>query len=144
MADLKIAYWPGWVSRGFTTGPHGSMGLVAERLGIELVELARANFCGAGVIAEHNQELADTLNARTFALAQQTGLPMMNICSTCQGAQPECQPRAAAPEQPGRRLMNVGSPCQGAQSECQQRLRDSEYRSHINETLAEEGLSYDP
>jgi succinate dehydrogenase / fumarate reductase cytochrome b subunit len=25
---------------------------------------------GAGVIAEHNQELADTLNARTFALAQ--------------------------------------------------------------------------
>ncbi|MGZ4203442.1 MAG: CoB--CoM heterodisulfide reductase iron-sulfur subunit B family protein, partial [Thermoleophilaceae bacterium] len=95
---------------------HGSMGLVAERLGIELVELDRANCCGAGVIAEHNQELADTLNARTFALAQQTGLPMMNICSTCQGAQ----------------------------SECQQRLRDSEYRSHINETLAEEGLSYDP
>ena len=116
MADLKMAYWPGCVSRGFTTELHGSMGLVAERLGIELVELDRANCCGAGVIAEHNQELADTLNARTFALAQQTGLPMMNICSTCQGAQ----------------------------SECQQRLRDSEYRSHINETLAEEGLSYDP
>ena len=116
MADLKIAYWPGCVSRGFTPELHGSMGLVADRLGIELVELDRANCCGAGVIAEHNQELADTLNARTFALAQQTGLPMMNICSTCQGAQ----------------------------SECQQRLRDSEYRSHINETLAEEGLSYDP
>ena len=113
---MKMAYWPGCVSRGFTTELHGSMGLVAERLGIELVELDRANCCGAGVIAEHNQELADTLNARTFALAQQTGLPMMNICSTCQGAQ----------------------------SECQQRLRDSEYRSHINETLAEEGLSYDP
>ena len=113
---MKVAYWPGCVSRGFTSELHGSMGLVAERLGIELVELDRANCCGAGVIAEHNQELADTLNARTFALAQQTGLPMMNICSTCQGAQ----------------------------SECQQRLRDSEYRSHVNETLAEEGLSYDP
>src|SRR6185295_608326 len=46
-----------------------------------------------GVIAEHNQELADTLNARTFALAQQAGseLTMMNICSTCQGAQSEYQ-----------------------------------------------------
>ena len=116
MTDLKMAYWPGCVSRGFTTELHGSVGLVADRLGIELVELDRANCCGAGVIAEHNQELADTLNARTFALAQQTGLPMMNICSTCQGAQ----------------------------SECQQRLRDSEYRSHINETLSEEGLSYEP
>src|SRR3954464_13610420 len=111
-----MAHWPGCVSRGFTTELHGSMGLVAERLGIELVELDRANCCGAGVIAEHHQELADTLNPRPFAPPQQTGLPMMNICSTCQGAQ----------------------------SECQQRLRDSEYRSHINETLAEEGLSYDP
>ena len=93
------------------------MALVAERLGIELVELDRANCSGAGVIAEHNQELADTLNARTFALAQQTGLPMMNICSTCQGAQSECQQRLDA---------------------------DSEYRTHINEALAPEGLSYSP
>ncbi|MBM3666498.1 MAG: disulfide reductase [Actinobacteria bacterium] len=117
MAGLKLAYWPGCVSRGFTTELHGSMALVAERLGIELVELDRANCSGAGVIAEHNQELADTLNARTFALAQQTGAPMMNICSTCQGAQSECQQRLDA---------------------------DSGYRAHINETLAAEGLSYDP
>jgi succinate dehydrogenase / fumarate reductase cytochrome b subunit len=115
MAGLKVAYWPGCVSRGFTTELHGSMALVAERLEIELVELDRANCSGAGVIAEHNQELADTLNARTFALAQQTGLPMMNICSTCQGAQSECQRLDA----------------------------DSGYRAHINEALAAEGLSYD-
>ena len=113
---MKVAYWPGCVSRGFTTELHGSMALVAERLGIELVELDRANCSGAGVIAEHNQELADTLNARTFALAQQTGLPMMNICSTCQGAQSECQQRLDA---------------------------DTEYRTHINEALAPEGLSYE-
>ena len=110
--SVKLAYWPGCVSRGFTPELHGSMGLVAERLGIELVTLDRANCCGAGVIAEHNQELADTLNARTFALAQQTGLAMMNICSTCQGAQSECQQRLDA---------------------------DSAYRAHINETLAERG-----
>jgi succinate dehydrogenase / fumarate reductase cytochrome b subunit len=112
---LKVAYWPGCVSRGFTPELHGSMALVAEELGIELVELDRANCCGAGVIAEHNQELVDTLNARTFALAQQTGLSMMNICSTCQGAQSECQQRLDA---------------------------DAAYREHINEALADEGLEY--
>ena len=68
---MKVAYWPGCVSRGFTPELHGSMAQVAPLLDIELVELDRAVCCGAGVIAEHNQELADTLNARTFALAQQ-------------------------------------------------------------------------
>ena len=68
---MKVAYWPGCVSRGFTPELHGSMAKVAPLLDIELVELDRACCTGAGVIAEHNQELADTLNARTFALAQQ-------------------------------------------------------------------------
>ena len=94
---MKVAYWPGCVSRGFTPELHGSMAKVAPLLDIELIELDRAACCGAGVIAEHNQELADTLNARTFALAQQTdGELMMNICSTCQGAQSECQERLDA------------------------------------------------
>ena len=85
---MKVAYWPGCVSRGFTPELHGAMAKIAPLLDIELVELDRGACCGAGVIAEHSQELADTLNARTFALAQQaegTAL-MMNICSTCQGA----------------------------------------------------------
>jgi succinate dehydrogenase / fumarate reductase cytochrome b subunit len=112
---VRVAYWPGCVSRGFTPELHGSMALVANRLGIELVELDRANCCGAGVIAEHNPELADSLNARTFAMAQKTGLAMMNICSTCQGAQSECQERLDA---------------------------DAAYRAHINEVLAAEGLEY--
>jgi succinate dehydrogenase / fumarate reductase cytochrome b subunit len=112
---MKLAYWPGCVSRGFTPELHGSTALAAEALGIELVTLDRANCTGAGVIAEHNQELADTLNARTFALAQETGLSMMNICSTCQGAQSECQERLDA---------------------------DASYRAHINETLSGEGLAY--
>ena len=65
---MKVAYWPGCVSRGFTPELHGSMGKVAPLLDIELIELDRAACCGAGAIAEHSQELADTLNARTFAL----------------------------------------------------------------------------
>jgi len=82
---VKVAYWPGCVSRGFTPELHGAMAKVAPLLDIELVELDRGNCCGAGVIAEHNQELADTLNARTFALAQRVDGAelMMNICSTC-------------------------------------------------------------
>jgi succinate dehydrogenase / fumarate reductase cytochrome b subunit len=115
---MKVAYWPGCVSRGFTPELHGSMAAVAPLLDIEMVPLDRAACCGAGVIAEHNQELADTLNARTFALAQQVqgAELMMNICSTCQGAQTECQERLDA---------------------------NAEYRAHINQTLADEGLSYE-
>jgi succinate dehydrogenase / fumarate reductase cytochrome b subunit len=117
---MKVAYWPGCVSRGFTPELHGSMAKVAPLLDIELVELDRACCTGAGVIAEHNQELADTLNARTFALAQQeiaNGADlMMNICSTCQGAQSECQERLDA---------------------------NSEYRARVNETIGAEGLTYE-
>jgi succinate dehydrogenase / fumarate reductase cytochrome b subunit len=117
---VKVAYWPGCVSRGFTPELHGSMAKVAPLLDIELVELDRAACCGAGVLAEHNQELADTLNARTFALAQQEierGADlMMNICSTCQGAQSECQERLDA---------------------------NTDYREHVNETLANESLRYE-
>ena len=114
---MKVAYWPGCVSRGFTPELHGSMAAVAPLLDIELIELDRAACCGAGVIAEHNQELADTLNARTFALAQQTdGEMMMNICSTCQGAQSECQERLDA---------------------------NTEYREQVNRNLSDEGLRYE-
>jgi succinate dehydrogenase / fumarate reductase cytochrome b subunit len=115
---VKVAYWPGCVSRGFTPELHGSTAKVAPLLDIELVELDRANCCGAGVIAEHNQELVDTLNARTFAMAQQVegAAGMMNICSTCQGAQSECQERLDA---------------------------SGDYRSHVNGHLKPEGLSYE-
>src|SRR3954462_8155136 len=115
---MKAASWPGCVSRGFTPELHGSMDKVAPLLDIELVELDRASCCGAGVIAEHNQELADTLNARTCALAQQVDGAelMMNICSTCQGAQTECQERLDA---------------------------NAEYRTHVTGPLADEALSYE-
>jgi succinate dehydrogenase / fumarate reductase cytochrome b subunit len=113
---VKVAYWPGCVSRGFTPELHGSMAAVAPKLDLELIELDRANCCGAGVIAEHNQELVDTLNARTFAMAQATGASMMNVCSTCQGAQSECQQRLDA---------------------------DPDYREMINSHLEPEGLRYE-
>jgi succinate dehydrogenase / fumarate reductase cytochrome b subunit len=40
--------------------------------------------------------------------------------------------------------MNICSTCQGAQSECQERLdANTEYREHINEVLAAESLRYE-
>jgi succinate dehydrogenase / fumarate reductase cytochrome b subunit len=51
---MKVAYWPGCVSRGFTPELHGAMAKIAPLLDLELVELDRASCCGAGVIAEHS------------------------------------------------------------------------------------------
>jgi succinate dehydrogenase / fumarate reductase cytochrome b subunit len=115
---MRLAYWPGCVSRGFTQELHGAVAKVAPLLDLDLVELDRANCCGAGVIAEHNQELVDTLNARTFALAQgvEGAAGMMNICSTCQGAQSECQERLDA---------------------------SASYRTEVNSHLKPDGLSYE-
>lgn len=115
---MKVAYWPGCVSRGFTPELHGSMELVAPKVGIEMIELDRASCSGAGVLAEHNQELVDTLNARTMAMAGAVdgAAMMMNICSTCQGAFSESQERLDA---------------------------SSDYREMVNETIAAEGLTYE-
>jgi len=41
-------------------------------------------------------------------------------------------------------MMNICSTCQGAQTECQERLdANAEYREHVNGTLGGEGLSYE-
>ena len=49
------------------------MALVAPLLDIELIELDRASCCGAGVISEHNPELADTLTAATERITRTCG-----------------------------------------------------------------------
>ncbi len=90
---------------------------VTAQHGNELEEMYDGNCTGAGVISEHEPELADALNARNFALAQKMGLDLVNICSTCQGVQ----------------------------SLVQEKLdRDEAYRAKINAQLAEEGLEYTP
>jgi succinate dehydrogenase / fumarate reductase cytochrome b subunit len=86
-------------------------------MGIELVELEQATCTGAGVIQEQNPEMADALNARTFALAQQMGLPLMNICSTCQGIESMVQDKLA---------------------------KRPDYLEKVNAILADEGLTYTP
>ena len=88
---------------------------VRERLGIEYVELTRATCTGAGVLQEKNLKMGDVLNVRTFAMAEEMGLPIMVLCSTCQGVMSQANHRVQ---------------------------RDPEYLAEINRHLAKEGLEY--
>ncbi len=114
---MKYAFYPGCVSRGACPELFEATVQVCLRLGIELeFEPMRGASCtGAGVLQEKNQRLGDTLNARTFALAERTGLPLLTICSTCQGVMSQANERLKA---------------------------DSAYLAEINADLAEEGLEY--
>ena len=90
---MKYAFYPGCVSRGGCPELYPAAKLICERLGIELEEMPGASCTGAGVLQEKNRTLGDTLNARTFAMAENLGLPIMTICSTCQGVMSQANHR---------------------------------------------------
>ena len=82
----KYAFYPGCVSRGGTPELYTSTIAVTDRLGIELEEIVGAACTGAGVLQEKGLKLGDTLNARTFAMAERMGLTtILTICSTFTG-----------------------------------------------------------
>ena len=111
---MKYAFWPGCVSRGAAPELYKSTLAVAKHIGIELEELEAAACTGAGIISDGDPYLQDVLNARTFAMAERMGLPLMDICSTCVGVH----------------------------SLANEKLEKPEYRARINERLAPEGLEY--
>jgi len=112
---VKYAFFPGCVSRGGCPELYPAAMQVCRKLEIELEELTGASCTGAGVLQEKNQLLGDVLNARTFAMAERLGLPIMTICSTCQGVM----------GQANKRLKD-----------------DPEYLAKVNAHLAEEGMEY--
>jgi succinate dehydrogenase / fumarate reductase cytochrome b subunit len=112
---LKFAFFPGCVSQGGAPELYPAAKLICQRLGIELEEIHAWTCCGAGVMQEKNTLFSDTLNARTFAKAEQLRLPIMTICSTCQGVM----------SQANKRMQH-----------------DPQYLAQINSYLAEEGLEY--
>ena len=113
---MVYALYPGCVSRGACPELYAATLEVCRRLGLDLdlAIMQGASCTGAGVLQEKNLRLGDTLNARTFAMAERAGKPILTICSTCQGVM----------------------------SQANARLQDDEYRESINEDLAEEGLRY--
>jgi len=102
------------VSRGGCPELYPATKLICKKLDIELQEMPAASCTGAGVLQEKNQLLGDTLNARTFAMAEALDLPILTICSTCQGVM----------------------------SQANHRLKDPEYLAKVNGFLAEEDLEY--
>jgi len=112
---MKYAFFPGCVSKGGCPELYQSVMQVYPQLGIELEEMTTASCTGAGVLQEKDLRLGDILNAHTLALAEQQGLPIMTICSTCQGVM----------------------------SQANHRLKSNpEYLAEVNQVLGEEGLTY--
>jgi succinate dehydrogenase / fumarate reductase cytochrome b subunit len=82
---MKFALYPGCAAQGATPELFQSTRAIIGGLGIQVVELASAACCGAGVVTEAHPDTALALNARTFAQAEALGLDIMTICGTCQG-----------------------------------------------------------
>lgn len=83
MPQLKYAYYPGCASQEITKESNKTTRLVADMLGIELHDMPKANCCGAGLLTDYDYGLYIALNARIFAEAEQMGMDIMTICSTC-------------------------------------------------------------
>lgn len=112
---MKFTLFTGCVAKGATRELMVSTMKAAQGLGIDFVEMKSASCCGAGVLSEKSPLLADALNARNLAIAEERGLDLITICSTCQG--------------------NL------KKSECKIDS-DPEYRQKINNVLKEGGHQY--
>lgn len=82
---MKVAFYPGCVSKGACPELYVAAQAIADPLGLELQELTEAPCTGAGVLSEQNPDLSDSLNGLTLAMAEASGGDLMTICSTCQG-----------------------------------------------------------
>ncbi len=83
MAELRYAYYPGCASQEITKESNETTRKVAGVLGIELHDMPAASCCGAGLVADYDRDLHLALNARNFAQAEEMGMDIMTICSTC-------------------------------------------------------------
>ncbi len=114
---MKFAFYTGCAAKGACPELYQATLAIARHLDIELVELTNAACCGAGVISQADPELAQTINARTFAQAERLGLNLLTICSTCQGVMSKtnkelCQDKTAL-EQVNSRLGKEEGPYHG-------------------------------
>ena len=80
---LKYAYYPGCASQAITKESNSTTRKIAQVLGIELYDMPKANCCGAGLLTDYDYDLSIALNARIFAQAEEMGMDIMTICSTC-------------------------------------------------------------
>ena len=110
------------ISRKFPGKNHGNF---PENTGEKVQEKIKQNTPGSGeylfdyklesLLQEKDKKMGDILNIRTLAMAEDMGLSLLVICSTCQGVI----------SQANHRVRN-----------------DSKYLDEINEVLSDEGLKY--
>lgn len=81
--SLKYAYYPGCASQAITKEANSTTRKIANILNIELHDMPKANCCGAGLLTDYDYDLYIALNARIFAEAEEMGMDIMTICSTC-------------------------------------------------------------
>jgi succinate dehydrogenase / fumarate reductase cytochrome b subunit len=113
---MKYAFFPGCdVPRKSTPELYLSSVGACQKLGIELEELKWAPCTGSGIVQSKDLTLGDTLDASILAMAEIEGLPLMTVCSTCQGVLAQANKRFR--EKP-------------------------DYLAEINKTLLEGGLEY--
>ncbi len=84
MEKLKYALFTGCTAKQSTPEQMMSTMAVANKLGIELVELTEASCCGASHLQDYDDFLSLVLNARNIAYAEKNELTMVTICNTCQ------------------------------------------------------------
>lgn len=80
---MKYAYYPGCAAEAILKEADETTRIVADMLGIELLDMKNATCCGAGCLDEANKELSVTINARIFAIAEEMGVNILTSCSTC-------------------------------------------------------------
>jgi len=79
-----FAYYPGCSLETMAASYHVSAVEVAERLGVELVEIEDWNCCGATAYSHVDELLAQVLCARNLALAEkEERLDLVAPCSGC-------------------------------------------------------------
>jgi succinate dehydrogenase / fumarate reductase cytochrome b subunit len=79
----KFAFFPGCVLNAAAHEARISTEAVAERIGLELVEIPGWSCCGASHVQDIDREMALAANARNLALAEKMGLDVLTACSTC-------------------------------------------------------------
>ena len=80
---MKFAYYPGCSARSTCAELNVATHRVAERLGLDLLQLESATCTGARELRAIDPAGFYTLNVRILALAEREKLPLMTICNTC-------------------------------------------------------------
>jgi succinate dehydrogenase / fumarate reductase, cytochrome b subunit len=80
---MRFAYYPGCSARSTCSELNVATHRVAQRLGLDLLQLESATCTGARELRAIDPAGFYALNVRILALAEREQLPLMTICNTC-------------------------------------------------------------